>query len=219
MAWNEVENLRDVVLELAEELQRLGKSHEILIIDDGSTDGTAEEADRLANGSLIIRVIHHRSNQGLGGVYRTGFTEAHGDWLTYFPADGQFPAAILGRYAVHMDEVDMVLGYLVGRERPLAGRFLSFSERILLNLLFGHFPHFQGILLFRRELLHQHTLVSQGRGWIVLMEFILRAIRHGARHRCVPIPLRPRRSGSSKVNNLRSIGSNLRQLITLRLHF
>lgn len=218
MAWNEVRNLRDVVLELADELQRLGKPYELLIIDDGSTDGTAEEADCLAAELRTTRVIHHACNQGLGGVYRTGFQAARGQWLTFFPADGQFPASILSHYAVHMDDVDMILGYLPSRDGPLTGRLLSLSERILLRLLFGPFPRFQGILLFRRELLGRQPLVSQGRGWIVLMEFILRATRHGARTRCLPISLRPRRSGHSKVNNLRSIGSNLRQLLELRFH-
>jgi len=59
--------------------------------------------------------------------------------------------------------------------------------------------------------------VSQGRGWTVLMEFILRAMRAGARIKNIPITMRPRSSGTSKVKNLRSISSNLRQILALRL--
>lgn len=216
MAWNEINHLEEVVFDLTNELTRLGKPFEIIIIDDGSTDGTAAVADRLATELIHLRVIHHPYNQGLGAVYRTGFEEARGEWLSFFPADGQFSAKILGDYAAYMDNADLILGFLEHRERPFLGRLLSWSERILLRMLFGHFPRFQGILLFRRQLLLQHHLVSEGRGWIILMELILRSIRQGARYQCVPISLRPRRSGRSKVNNLKSIGSNLGQLAALR---
>ena len=95
---------------------------------------------------------------------------------------------------------------------------LSLGERLLLRALFGHFPRFQGILMFRRDLLRDTRLVSRGRGWTVLMEFILRKVRAGARIKNLPITIRPRRSGDSKVNNLASIVSNLRQVLALRLH-
>jgi glycosyltransferase involved in cell wall biosynthesis len=217
MAWNEVRSLRDVAEELDAEMARHRVSYEIVVIDDGSSDGTGDLADQLALGNPRLRVIHHPRNLGLGGVYRTGFSQARGQWLTFFPADGQFPATILGDYLAERENVDLILGYLPRRDGPITPKLLSLAERALLRGLFGHFPRFQGILLFRRSLLAQHTLVSQGRGWIVLMEFILRATRAGARTLNLPINLRPRRSGTSKVNNLRSIWSNLRQVLELRL--
>jgi len=112
----------------------------------------------------------------------------------------------------------MILGTLPERRDALAARALSFAERLLLRALFGHFPRFQGIVMFRRPLLDAMVLASRGRGWTVLMEFILRAERRGARIRNLPITLRPRASGKSKVRNLRNIVSNLRQVLALRLH-
>jgi len=70
--------------------------------------------------------------------------------------------------------------------------------------------------MFRRTLLHDTVLVTEGRGWTVLMELILRQARAGARIKNIPITMRPRESGQSKVNNVRSIVSNLRQLLALR---
>jgi glycosyltransferase involved in cell wall biosynthesis len=218
MAFNEAASLGAVTSEIHGELARLGTGHELLIVDDGSSDGTGKIADEMAATLPGVRVCHHDVNRGLGGVYRTGFTQARGDLITFFPADGQFPATIISCYLAAIDEVDMILGTLPERDRPLAGRLLSLAERLLLRALFGRFPRFQGILMFRRTLLDGTRLVSQGRGWTVLMELILRQARAGARIKNIPITLRPRADGVSKVNNLRSITSNLRQVLALRLH-
>lgn len=217
MAFNEVAGLRQVTEEIHGELTRLGRSFEILIVDDGSWDGTGLLANELALSHPWVRVCHHEVNRGLGGVYRTGFAEARGEWLTFFPADGQFPASIITHYVASSEDVDMILGTLPRRGGSVVARALSLAERLLLKALFGRFPSFQGILMFRRELLERTPLVSQGRGWTVLMEFILRAMRAGARIQNIPITMRPRLSGMSKVNNFRSISSNLRQILALRL--
>ncbi|MCA9796787.1 MAG: glycosyltransferase family 2 protein, partial [Candidatus Eremiobacteraeota bacterium] len=71
---------------------------EVLIVDDGSQDQTGPAADQLALSDPRVRVIHHQPNQGLGGVYRTGFAQARGEWLTFLPADGELPATNLGPF-------------------------------------------------------------------------------------------------------------------------
>jgi glycosyltransferase involved in cell wall biosynthesis len=217
MAFNEEASLQATVGEIHTELVRLGESYEVLIVDDGSTDGTSSIAEGLANALSGVRACRHATNLGLGGVYRTGFAEARGELLTFFPADGQFAAALLGDYLAAIDDADMVLGLLPERDDSIAGKLLSTAERLLLRALFRNFPRFQGILMFRRNLLDRTRLVSQGRGWTVLMELILRQARSGARIKNIAITVRPRSYGTSKVNNLRSILSNLRQVLGLRL--
>ena len=217
MAFNEAASLATVTGEIHAELTQLGAGFELLIIDDGSTDGTGKIADNLAATMAGVRVCHHGVNRGLGAVYRTGFAEARGEWVTFFPADGQFPATIIGLYLATADDTDLILGTLPDRGGPVMARILSMAERLLLRALFGHFPRFQGIMMFRRSLLDGTELVSQGRGWTVIMEFILRQARAGARIKNLPITIRPRRDGASKVTNLRSITSNLRQVLALRL--
>jgi glycosyltransferase involved in cell wall biosynthesis len=216
MAFNEVESLESVVTEIGDALRRLVSSYEMLIVDDGSTDGTSALADRLAADCSSVRAVHHAVNEGLGAVYRTGFALATGEYVTFFPADGQFPATALEALLRPIDDHDLVLGYVTPESRDLLGRALSGLERAFYFVLFGPIPRFQGVLMFRRELLGHVSLVSVGRGWAVLMELILRAAKGGARLASVPTDLRPRRSGRSKVNNLRTIRANLRQLFALR---
>ncbi len=216
MTYNEAESLVDVVDEIRAELAGLDTTYEVVVVNDGSSDGSGSVADTLAAEDARVRVIHHRVNAGLGGVYRTGFTQSRGRYLTFFPADGQFPASIIGQFLPLIQHHDLVLGYIPGTRTSVIGKFLSATERILYGVLFGEFPRFQGIMMLRRALLEDLRLVSRGRGWAIVMEFILRASHGGYRIVSEATAHRPRMHGTSKVNNLRSIGSNFTQLLELR---
>jgi glycosyltransferase involved in cell wall biosynthesis len=215
-AYNEEESLEQVIGELLGALNNLNQEYELVIINDGSTDGTAEIANRLANENKRLRVVSHPQNLGLGGVYRTGFKEAQERYVSFWPADGQFPASIIAEFLPNMTHADMVLGYLPDRDSPLLSKFLSFGERVLYRLLFGPIPRFQGVLMFERSLLEEVTLYSTGRGWGVLMEFIIKISRGGFRVRSVPTEMRPRMAGTSKVNNSKTVLANLVQAFELR---
>ncbi|MBN2373048.1 glycosyltransferase family 2 protein [bacterium] len=216
MAFNEEKSLELVVSEIENVLDEINCQSEIIIIDDGSTDNTYQISDFLADKYKRVRVIHHKKNKGLGGVYRTGFDSAKGELLTFYPADGQFSGSLIKLLLSRVVKSDMVLGYLINQKRSFLSMVLSKAERILYNLLYGKMPKFQGILMFRRRLLEEIKLKSSGRGWAVLMEFIIKAQRNGFRINSVPIDIRPRFSGKSKVNNFKTIFANLKQAVILR---
>jgi glycosyltransferase involved in cell wall biosynthesis len=216
LAYDERESLEPTVAELLDALRAAGVRSELVVVDDGSTDGTGALADRLAAEHAEVRVIHHPRNLGLGGVYRTGLRAATGQYLTFFPADGQFPATILGDFLPRMASADLVLGYLPDRRPGVAGRLLSLAERLLYRLLVGPMPRFQGVFMLRRSVLEGLPLRSEGRGWGVCMELVLRVARGPYRVVSVPTPIRPRRGGASKVQNLATILSNVRQVVALR---
>ncbi len=216
LAYNEEQSLKRVVRELVSVLTTLGRQYEVIIVDDGSTDGTGQIADKLAREIESVSIIHHETNKGLGEGYKTGFGAVQGDFVTFFAADGQSPATIIKQFLPLMDNADMVLGYLPNRSSSLVAKGLSKAERILYALLFGPLPKFQGVTMFRRTLLKELELKSPGgRGWAVLMELIIRASRDGYRLVSVPTELRARMSGESKVNNLSTIWANVKQAIAL----
>ena len=98
LAFNEADNLAATVRELHAALTGLRRTFELILINDGSTDGTPAVAAKLVAELAAVRVVHHPVNRGLGGVYRTGFAEARGEFVTFFPADGQFPPDILAQF-------------------------------------------------------------------------------------------------------------------------
>jgi glycosyltransferase involved in cell wall biosynthesis len=216
LAYNEVDNLSLSVSEILSTLETMGRDFELIIVDDGSTDGTGRVADCIAEMHPRVRVVHHDTNLGLGGGYRTGFGAAHGTYLTFFPADGQFPAEIVAMFLPRMAANDLVLGYLPARYDSWLAKGLSAGERALYAVIFGRMPRFQGIFMVRREKLLALRLQSTGRGWAILMELILRAKRAQWRIESVPTSVRPRMAGQSKVNNVRTIVSNVVQMLALR---
>ena len=216
MAFNEEESLERVVTEILDEADSAEICVEIDIIDDGSTDGTSEIASRLADSLKWVRHLRHDQNGGLGQVYRTGFESARGQWLSFLPADGQIPARDLHGFWAKQHEYDLILGFIPDRPVPLYVKALSLGERFLYRILFGGFPRFQGILLVRTDAVRQLSLVSEGRGWTIVMEMILRIQRAGLRVGHSPTTLRDRMAGESKVNNLQTIMSNLKQMAELR---
>lgn len=216
MALDEAASLEAVVDELEATLRRLNIAYQVLIVDDGSSDRTGEIADRLARERTPVEVIHHGENLGLGGVYRTGLSRSRGRFVTFFPADGQFPPTAIEKFLPLSAQHDLVLGYLPGRRHSWLGALLSRLERTLHFLLFGSTPRFQGVFLLRREVLDTYTLKSSGRGWGIVMELILRTQRGGFRIISVPTEIRPRMAGRSKVQNSTTIWSNLLQLLHVR---
>lgn len=215
MAYNEVATLKWVVNEIEEVLLRYNCPYEIVIIDDGSTDGTGDLAEEIVKANPHIRVIHHDRNLGIGAVKRTGYREARYDIISFFPADGECPASIIDQFLPLMTDYDMVLGYIPERTDSLYARWLAKAERIMIKLLFGKIPEFCGVYMFRRELLTKLPLITKGRGWMIQMEFIIRAYKANYRIISIPTPMRTRLSGRSKVNNIRCICDNIVQLLRL----
>ena len=219
-AYNEAPSLESVFNDIMEVLRATGRPYELCIVDDGSTDGTSELADRLAASTSGVKVIHHGVNLGIGPTLRDCITSGTLPFYIGLPGDGQFPASIISQFLPLIEKADIVLGYVPDLEkgRPPLLAFFSWAERLLIRILFGPLPHFQGVPMYRRSWLNQIKLTSTGRGWMINMEIIIRAVRTGARIVTAPTSIRPREHGTSRATNFRNILSNVKQLFTLWFH-
>src|SRR5919201_6472873 len=100
-AFNEAATIGPLVASL----RAAGHWHEILVVDDGSTDQTATQATAAG-----ARVIHHPYNKGNGAAVKSGIRNATGAFVLIVDADGQHPAADATRLVAHLDAYDLVVG-------------------------------------------------------------------------------------------------------------
>ncbi len=110
---------------------------EVVIVDDGSTDGTAARADHLAAAHPNVRVVHHERRRGYGGAVRSGLSTAREPFVFFTDGDRQFDPADLRLLLPLLDEADVVVGYRRKRSDPLRRRFVGWCYNRAIRVLFG----------------------------------------------------------------------------------
>ncbi|MBI3521643.1 MAG: glycosyltransferase family 2 protein [Chloroflexi bacterium] len=199
-AYDEVGSLASVVDEARAVLSGDG---EVLIVDDGSRDGTAALADTLAASHPKVRVVHHETNRGFSGAMETCFRRSRGDWIFLVPADGQTHVDELARFLTRAADADIVVGVRSHRadrwERKVLSRGFHLVARTLYDL---PLREFSSAFLFRRSLLDEMPFRSRPRSATLLPEILFRARRRGARIVELDVPQFPRRAGRAKGGQL-----------------
>jgi glycosyltransferase involved in cell wall biosynthesis len=189
-AYNERENLDKVVDTAVDVLERLVTTFEVLVVDDGSTDGTDYVARALVDRHAgRVRLLLHPTNLGYGAALRTGFTRARGELIFYTDADNQFDISELEHFLPLVGEYDVVVGFRVYRYDPVLRSMLSWIYNRLVRVLFRVRVRDVdcSFKLFRREVLEKITietddffvdteLVAKARRWN------FRLLEKGVRH-------------------------------------
>lgn len=136
-AYYDEKNIGKVVTSAIEVLTELKlKDFEIIIIEDGSPDRTAEVADELAAKFDKVRVIHHDKNMGYGATLKDGFLSAKLDYVFYTDGDNQFDLKELKKFVAMLPYTDIVVGYRKHKQYSLYRKFTSLCYNYLLRLLF-----------------------------------------------------------------------------------
>jgi dolichol-phosphate mannosyltransferase len=210
--YNEAANVESIVRAVATELQRLAPgTHRILIVDDGSPDGTGAIADALARELDVVEVLHRQSKDGLGQAYLAGFAralEGGAEMVLEMDADFSHDPRYLGDLLAAAEDADLVLGsrYVPGggvRDWGLLRRLISrgggWYARAILRV--GVRDLTGGFKCIRREVLEAIDLDSvRAEGYVFQIEVTYRALIAGFRIREVPILFRDRTAGSSKMS-------------------
>ena len=215
-AYNEAENVGPVLRELCSWLDAHEPDSEVVFVDDGSSDATAEQARRALSGRRA-QVLRHEHNRGIGAALKTGVRACSARWVTFLPADGQIePEAIATlRGAAALGDVDAVFSVYDDRADGLDRKLLSLGVRMLIALVHQVVLRSDGPYLFRRSLFDPEQLAPDT--FFLNFEFPIRFVRAGRPHRTVTIRCRPRRAGVSKSANVRRIWGVGRDLLELRL--
>ena len=206
--YNERENLEPMVRALGH-LQLEGL--EVLVVDDGSPDGTGQIADRLAEELPWVHVLHRERKEGLGPAYLAGFARAlelGADFVFEMDCDFSHDPADVLRLVAAVEDADLALGsrYVAGggtRNWGLVRRFISRGGSLYAQLLLGLGIRdlTGGFKCYRRAVLETIDLGAiDSRGYAFQIETTYRAIRAGFRVVEVPITFADREVGGSKMS-------------------
>ncbi len=202
-AYNEEAGLAHSVRQVLAKLDDLRVDAELLIVDDGSRDGTGDIADELAAGNERVRAVHHPVNRGIGAGFVTGVVQACGEWLILIPADLALDLDELPKYLEAAPAADIVVGIRSDRsDYTLFRRLVSWVNIRLIQTLFGmRQRQFNYVSMYRLDVLREID-IEYWRSAFFFAEIMIKAKALGRRLVEVEIRYVPRTTGRATGANL-----------------
>jgi glycosyltransferase involved in cell wall biosynthesis len=192
---DEVASIVAVAEGLLAVLPEVAASWDLVLVDDGSRDGTAALVDRLAATRSNVRVVRHATNRGYGAAVRSGLAAARGEWVFFTDGDGQFDPAVLREVAACAGDADVVVGVREVRADPWRRRVFTRGWNVLVRRLLG-VPVRDvncAVKLFRRSVLD--GIDARADGGAISAELLAHLVRRRARVIELPVAHHPRRAG------------------------
>jgi hypothetical protein len=215
--------LRSTLETVERYLAGLVRSHEILVSDDSSTDGSARVAEEFARGTAAVRLVRGGAERGKGAALRRGFRAARGRYAAFLDADLEIPAENLGGLFAALDAgADIAIGSKTigeeARRRPPLRRLFTLGYTTLVRLLLGSRlgDHQAGIKAFRMDRCRPIFDLVRADGWIWDTEVLVHAQRVGLVVRECPITTRAVRR-PSRLSVFRDSIRMARDVLRLRL--
>jgi glycosyltransferase involved in cell wall biosynthesis len=199
-AKDEAENLPLFMEQAAAAFANAPHRYEVIVIDDGSTDGTPAVLATLMERYSFLRVARHRSQRGIADALRTGFLHAAGNVLVFYPADLQFKPEDIPRLVapVLADEADMVTGFKQGEyDKQFVSGIYNGLSRWLFNV---KVKDLNSVKAYRREIMEGLPARPDWHRYMIVI-----AAAQGYTVTEIMVPLYPRHAGKSKFATWRRI--------------
>jgi glycosyltransferase involved in cell wall biosynthesis len=192
-AKDEAENLPLFMEQAEAAFQGFAHGFEVIVIDDGSVDDSWAVLESLRPRYPFLRTVRHRTRRGIADALRTGYLNARGDVLVFYPADLQFRPADIPRLVAPIlsDDADMVTGFKEGKYEKA---FVSSVYNRLSRALF-HVPvkDLNSVKAYRREIMEVLPTRPDWHRYMIVL-----AAAQGYSVTEIPVPLYPRNAGRSK---------------------
>jgi glycosyltransferase involved in cell wall biosynthesis len=215
--YNEIATVSGSVRQIHDFLRSLDYSFEILLIESGSSDGTAEACETLATELPGTVVVHEGRRNGFGSALRLGFAKATNDLIWVVPVDLPYSLSLLKEGLREISDCDAVLSIRRSDDRSLFRRLQSHIYTLLCTLLLrqpGYSPN-AAFKLYRRSVVLDLPLRSNG--WFIDTEIAYRFRERNCRLGIVAIDTFERTSGQSTITALDS-WQMFKQLLAFRRH-
>lgn len=221
--YNEKENIGYLVSNIKQAVGKWPFKTEVLIVDDGSKDGSSEILDKVVEKERLFRVVHHEKNRGFGAALQTGYKNARGNVISTMDADLTHDPNEIKKFLGKMDKgYDMVIGSRYVEGGKMVGvawyrRLVSDMSRILIKILFNMPIRdvTNGFRSVRKEVVDSIELKSNS--FNILPEMVVKARKMGYKITEVPMTLTTRKYGVSKMNPLKDYTKEIVTLFKLRL--
>jgi glycosyltransferase involved in cell wall biosynthesis len=215
-AYNEEENIARAVEHGRRAMSRYFSDIEIIVVNDGSHDRTAEIVDALAAEHQDVVPVHHEVNQGYGAALRSGIYSASKELIFFTDSDLQFDLEEINQLQEWIHEFDIVAGYRARRADPVHRRFNAWGWNVLVRMVLG--LKIRDIdcafKLFRREVFKDIRLKTVGA--MINTEILTLAQRKGMKIKEVPVSHYPRLAGEQTGANIKVILKAIRELFVMR---
>ena len=214
---NEAENIRWLLPHLATTLPALALRYEVVVVDDGSTDGSGALATSLAKDlGLDLRIVRHEQKSGYGATVGDGLRAAALGYVAFTDSDGQFEVADFALLVPLLANADLVGGWREERQDAAMRSVVSWVFNTLILILY-RLPYRDidcAMKVMRREVLDSMEL--RARSALINTELYYKARHAGWRIAQCPVPHHPRRAGRRSGARPRAILRAVKELIVFR---
>lgn len=214
-ALNEADNIATTIDDCVQTLRRVTQDYEIIVVDNDSTDNTAQIVRQIQTENARVQLIH-QPVRGYGSAIWTGLKAAQLEIVGWRDSDTQYRTADIVPMLKALATYDVVVGNRVKRKDPSHRLLFAFLWNLLNRILFGFLVHDMdcGCKIFRREVVD--TLDIKAAGAVFNVEFLVQAKRAGFRVGEVSISHLPRHAGENTGGSLRVILRAMREVLRLR---
>ena len=205
LAYNDEKTIKKLVLDAISVLSSLNLDYEIIIIDDGSKDGTGKVANELGETFERVKVVQHKENRDYGGALRRGFANATKEWVFYTDGDGQYDIKEIVRLLPYTEKYDFINGYILKRGDPFYRIIIGKIYQFWLDICFERTLRYVNcdFRLIKKDLIDRIKIDSNS--GFAPAEMVIRLARGGVKVRQVLVGHFPRQHGRSQFLNLKKI--------------
>ena len=211
-AYNEAQNILPTLECVEKALDGLDMQYEVIVIDDGSADGTGNIVEENLHKHPNVRLIRNTENCGIGYSYRRGVSSATKEYVCAIEGDNVWAYETMRRIFSHIGEADVIIGYwkTMWKKRPLMRTIISRFAVCLLNFLMRYNLRAYGFQIQKTKTIQYMDIKSKG--YTLMQEILLKSLSGGKTYIELEFNVLERKEGKSQFFRLMNVFEIIRML-------